>query len=79
MRLDNIVKAIINKARDVSADLIKSGDIKVNFVVEDKASSLLKEGDLLSIRRFGRFLIYKEFGTTKSGKIKLEIKHYTKK
>lgn len=78
MRLDNIVKAIINKSRDISADLIKSGDVKVNFVVEDKASSLLKKGDLLSIRRYGRFLIYNETGSTKSGKIKLEIKHYTK-
>ena len=78
MRLDNIVKAIINKSRDISADLIKSGDVKVNYVVEDKASSLLKKGDLLSIRRFGRFLIYNECGNTKSGKIKLEVKHYTK-
>ena len=78
MRLDNIVKAIINKSRDISSDLIKSGDVKVNFVVEDKASYLLKKGDLLSIRRFGRFLINNECGNTKSGKIKLEIKHYTK-
>ena len=78
MRLDNIVKAIINKSRDISSDLIKSGDVKVNFIVEDRASSLLKKGDLLSIRKYGRFLIYNENGSTKSGKIKLEIKHYTK-
>lgn len=78
MRLDNVVKAIINKSRDTSADLIKSGDVKVNFVVEDKSSCLLKKGDLLSIKRFGRFLIFNECGNTKSGKIKLEIKHYTK-
>ena len=78
MRLDNVVKAIINKSRDISADLIKSGDVKVNFIVEDKNSFILKEGDLLSIKRHGRYLIYKECGNTKSGRIKLEIKHYTK-
>lgn len=79
MRLDNIVKALINKSRDISSDLIKSGDIKVNFVVCDKSSHMLKEGDLLSIRRYGRFFINKECGNTKSGKIRLEIKHYTNK
>ena len=76
MRLDNIVKAIINKSRDIGTDLIKSGDVKVNFVPEEKASTLLKKGDLISIRRYGRFLIYSENGNTKSGKIRLEIKHY---
>ncbi len=76
MRLDNIVKSLINKSRDISTDIIKSGDVKVNFEVEDKVSSLLKKGDLLSIRRYGRFFIYNECGNTKSGKIKLEIKHY---
>ncbi len=78
MRLDNIVKALINKSRDLSADIIKSGDVKINFVLEDRASCLLKKGDLISIRRYGRFLIYNENGNTKSGKVKLEIKHYTK-
>ncbi len=76
MRLDNIVKSLINKSRDISTDIIKSGDVKVNFEVEDKVSNLLKKGDLLSIRRYGRFFIYNECGNTKSGKIKLEIKHY---
>ena len=79
MRLDNIVKALINKSRDISADLIKTGDIKVNFIVCDKSSHIVKEGDLLSIRRYGRFFINKECGSTKSGRIKLEVKHYTNK
>lgn len=78
MRLDNIVKSLINKSRDISADLIRSGDVRVNFVPEEKSSYLLKKSDLISIRRYGRFLIFNENGNTKSGKIKLEIKHYTK-
>ncbi len=77
MRLDNIVKALINKSRDTGTDLIKAGDVKVNFIPGEKASATLKKGDLLSIRRHGRYLIYNENGNTKSGKIRLEIKHYT--
>lgn len=77
MRLDNVVKALINKSRDIGTDLIKAGDVKVNFVPEEKASLLLEKGDLISVRRYGRFLIYNENGNTKSGKIRLEIKYYT--
>lgn len=77
MRLDNIVKALINKSRDTGTDLIKAGDVKLNFILEEKASTLLKKGDLLSIRRHGRFFINSENGNTKSGKIRLEVKHYT--
>lgn len=76
MRLDNIVKSIINKSRDLCNDLISSGDVKVNYIVADKSSQVLKQGDLLSIRRYGRYIIEKEVGSTKSGKVKLDIKHF---
>ncbi len=76
MRLDNIVKHIINKSRETSSDMIKSGYIKVNYQVEDKGSRLVEEGDMLSVSKHGRFKISKNSGMTKSGKYKVEIKHY---
>jgi len=76
LRLDNIVKHITNKSRDAATAIINTGDVKVNFAVNDKTTYLVKEEDMISIRRYGRFKISKELGLTKSGKNKIEIKHY---
>lgn len=76
MRLDNIVKHIINKSRDFASDVIKSGDVKINWQVVDKVSNTVEEGDMISISKYGRFRISKCMGTTKSGKNKIEVKHY---
>ncbi|QSX06880.1 hypothetical protein JYG23_05380 [Sedimentibacter sp. zth1] len=79
LRLDNVVKSLINKSRDICNDLISSGNVKINFEVVKKPTFIVSEKDLISIRRFGRFMIEKEIGSTKSGKIKLDIKHYIRK
>ena len=76
MRIDNIVKHLTKSSREKASVLIKSGSVKLNHILEDKASIELKEGDILSISRTGRFKIYKIYGTTKSGKQKVQIKHY---
>lgn len=76
MRIDNIVKHLTNSSREKAAIIIKSGNVKNNFTPEDRVSLELKEGDLLSISKAGRFKIYKINGTTKSGKLKIQIKHY---
>lgn len=76
LRLDNVVKHLINKSREISATYIKSGNVKVNWQVEDSVSFLVKEGDMISISKYGRYKIAKCIGVTKSGKNKIEIKHY---
>lgn len=76
MRLDNIVKHLINKSRETAADIIKSGSVKINWQVVDKVSIIVEEGDLISISKFGRFKVAKWMGVTKSGKNKIEVKHY---
>ena len=76
MRIDNIVKHLTKLSREKASFIIKSGDVKINHIPEYKVSTELKEEDILSIRRAGRFKIYKIKGTTKSGKLKIQIKHY---
>lgn len=76
MRLDNIVKHVTNKSREDAALIVKSGAVKINWQPEDKVSADVKEGDMLSIKRYGRFKIIKNEGVTKSGKHRLKIKHY---
>jgi RNA-binding protein YlmH len=76
MRLDNIVKHITNKSRETASEIIKSGNVKVNWQVEEKVTFEVKEQDMISVSRYGRFKVSKLSGLTKSGKYKVEIKHY---
>lgn len=76
MRIDNIVKHITNSSREKAAGIIKSGNVKINYIPENRVSAELKEGDLLSISNAGRFRIYGINGVTKSGRIKIQVKHY---
>nr|WP_312576007.1 YlmH/Sll1252 family protein [Sedimentibacter sp.] len=76
IRLDNIVKHLINKSRETASDIIKSRDVKINWQVIDKISYFVEEGDMISISKYGRFKVSKYMGQTKSGKYKVEVKHY---
>lgn len=76
MRLDNIVKHITNTSREIASNMVKSGNVKVNWQTEERTSHELQENDMVSISRYGRFKIYRHNGLTKSGKNKIEIKHY---
>lgn len=76
MRLDNIVKHLINKSREAASDIIKSKNVKINWQVIDKISYSVEAGDMISISKYGRFMVSKYMGQTKSGKNRVEIKHY---
>ncbi|WP_326909294.1 YlmH family RNA-binding protein [Sedimentibacter sp. MB31-C6] len=76
MRLDNLVKNLINKSRELACNIIKSGHVKINWQVEDRISKNIKECDIISISKYGRFKVHRYLGVTKSGKHKIEIKHY---
>lgn len=76
MRLDNIVKHITNKSRETASEMIKSGNVKINWQVEERVTAEIKEQDMISVSRYGRFKVSKLSGLTKSGKYKVEIKHY---
>jgi len=53
-RLDALVSAISKKSRNISKELILSKAIKINHKVVTNISETIKNGDLISIRKFGR-------------------------
>lgn len=75
-RLDAVVGAAANISRAKSAALIDGGKIKVNHRVTEKTSETVKEGDLLSIRGFGRFLVYSFDGETRKNRLHITFKQY---
>lgn len=73
MRLDNVVSTILNISRSKAQNFIKSGKVKVNFAIREENSFEIGEGDLLSVRGFGRIKIISIEGRTNKEKIRLKI------
>jgi RNA-binding protein YlmH len=57
LRLDAVLAAGLNQSRSEAAAHILSGQVQVNHKVEVRTDAQLHEGDLLSIRGFGRLHI----------------------
>ena len=75
LRIDNIISGIINTSRKVALDKIKNKEVIVNYDVINKNSYILKENDIFSIRRYGK---YKFVGILKSTKKNNFIVRYLK-
>lgn len=75
LRIDNIISGIINTSRKVALDKIKNKEVVVNYEVMNKNSYILKESDIFSIRRYGK---YKFVGIVKSTKKNNFIVRYLK-
>lgn len=73
-RLDAFVSAICNISRDKSSTIIKNGYVKVNWQTIDIISKEICEGDMLSIRGFGRAKVSQNIGKTKKDRNKVIIK-----
>jgi RNA-binding protein YlmH len=65
LRIDTLVSRIINTNRNSVIDMIKNKNIIVNYEVINKASYLLKENDIFSIKKYGK---YKFMGIKKETK-----------
>ena len=56
-RLDNAVKALVGLSREKAAALILGGFVSCNHQLCENVSKVVCEGDVLSIRGYGRFRI----------------------
>ncbi len=73
MRLDVVLATILNISRQKSQSLVTAGRVKVNWTVREQVAFELQEGDILSVRGFGRFKVVMTEGRTKKDKIRLQI------
>lgn len=75
-RLDNVVKAIIGAAREKTAILIVSGAVSINHLPCETVTKTVVEGDILSIRGHGRFLVHSLSKKTKKDRFILVTHQY---
>jgi len=54
LRLDNVASEGFSLSRSQITDLIRGGQVNLNYVQEQRPDHILKPGDLISLRGFGR-------------------------
>ena len=76
LRFDCVLSAAANKSRSASAALIEQGLADVNYETEKNTSRQIKNGDVISLRGFGKVIVETDGGLTKKGRIHLKLKKY---
>lgn len=76
LRLDVLVSALCSLSREKSQKLIKSDLVSVNYKVVNNVSLVLKAGDIITIRKYGKFVFTDECGFSKKGKVRISVKHF---
>ena len=76
IRVDAIVSKIINSSRSNALEKIKNGDIYLNYELLTKPTYMLKENDIFSIRKYGKYKFLGEINRTKKGSLVVKYLKY---
>lgn len=76
LRMDTIVSRITNTSRNNSIELIKNKNVILNYSILKDGSITLKENDIFSIRRYGKYKFSKIIKNTKKDNIVIEYFKY---
>lgn len=75
LRLDNVISSITKLSRKAVNEFILDNNVLVNYE-NVKRFKNLEIGDILSIRRYGKYKFKQILGTNKKGKIIIELLKY---
>lgn len=75
-RLDAIVALCTRLSRGKASELIETDKVSVNWEVKNHISIGLSEGDLISVRGYGRFKLEKINGLSRKGRMHVVILKY---
>ena len=76
LRLDCIVSLAAHISRDSAAGLIRSDKVDVNHFTASSISQELHEGDIISVRGSGRYVLSAVNGLSGKGRIHVEVLKY---
>lgn len=77
LRLDCVAAEGFGMARTKMTDLIKKGGMSLNWEETDSPSDAVSEGDVISLRGYGRLVVSKIGGHSKKDRIFVTVKKYT--
>jgi len=76
MRIDTLLHNAFKLSRTEAAEYVKNDKVQVNHRPVSKPSAVLKEGDVVSVRSKGRFIVGETLGTTKKGNVRVRLRKY---
>lgn len=76
LRLDCIVAAVTGVSREKASQTIRAQLVSVNGAVEQELSGQIAQGDVISIRGFGKFLFAQVGHVTKKGRLQILCRKY---
>ena len=71
-----MIGAVADLGRNDAREAVEGGRCSVNYLTELKADRQIKEGDVISLKGFGKIVTGPVTGTTRSGKLRVEYKKY---
>lgn len=74
LRLDLVISSVLKISRSESSKIINSNKVKINWESISKASKELDIGDVVSVKGFGRFIVYSLQGHSKKGNLYIIIR-----
>lgn len=75
-RLDCVVAALIGASRNKAAEIIEQSLVSVNSVTVEKTTLKVNDGDIISVRKKGKFKIESQGEKTRKDRIILKFKKY---
>lgn len=75
-RLDGVVRALLSISRDAAAALVESGSVELNYFTEERVDAKISNGDILSVRGYGKFVVDSADTLTKKGRYRLAARKY---
>lgn len=76
LRIDSFVSAVTGLSRQKSVEEIEKGNVLLNYNLEKNKSTEIKEGDILTIKKYGKFKFYEIKGESKKNKIRINVKKF---
>lgn len=76
LRIDNVVSTITNNSRNQVLEKFTNKEILLNYEEDIKPTRILRENDIFSIRRYGKYKFSKVVKATKKGGFIIEVLMY---
>jgi RNA-binding protein YlmH len=76
LRVDALVAAITGLSREEAKNAVIRGTVSRNHLPLTQPEALLNEGDVLSVKGFGRYRLKASLGLTKKGRLKIVLQKY---
>ena len=77
MRIDALIHSVYRLSRSEAAAFVKGEKVFINHESVTKPGRDVREGDIVSVRSKGRFIVERVAGQTKKGNIKIDVKKFS--